>query len=442
MLDNRRDKMSDRKTNGFWSIAARKHLKEFVDYSDNADIFDCLNVAGKTGLFLGAIRGNKQLDNIQKIEKMASQVGIKPIELHKIILPQLEQSSDKQIEIIKDNVGTIIGIEEYVFDTQSTLEITGKVFEDLHPADKEIIVINTLEETKKVPYTQSEITEDMVKRGFKENDVQITLDVANQFKLLRKVAKKDDPIISNEYIWGSNNQRIALAIGELSKIQKDSLGSVIDEIQKYQGVPYENLTIADKDLFNLAKKIGMISPIKIVTNRNVDKEFEFTQSMNSLSTAEDIFDDVRLLLASIRFGENYTQHSTIYSAQKFLSAWIRYGEVGPHDANSTDYIMLEKKGIAKVTYKSKVKYGRYGNYNATGYYLELVKEDVAKEALKFIDGIIEENDLKNDIINYDQIIKSSDYFSSEAQRVRMGDLPESSKEAEEYIQRILRDENY
>lgn len=28
----------DRKTNGFWSIAARKHLKEFVDYSDNGDI--------------------------------------------------------------------------------------------------------------------------------------------------------------------------------------------------------------------------------------------------------------------------------------------------------------------------------------------------------------------------------------------------------------------
>ena len=119
--------MMDRKTNGFWSIAARKHLKEFVDYSDNGDIFDRLNVAGKTGLFLGTIRGNKQLDNIKKIEKMASQVGIKPIELHKIILPQLEASSDKKIEIHKDSLGNAIGIEEYVFDTQSTLEITGKV---------------------------------------------------------------------------------------------------------------------------------------------------------------------------------------------------------------------------------------------------------------------------------------------------------------------------
>lgn len=170
--------MMDRKTNGFWSIAARKHLKEFVDYSDNADIFDRLNVAGKTGLFLGTIRGNKQLDNINKIEKMANQVGIKPIELHKIILPQLEESSDKKVEIIRDKTGKAIGIEEYVFDTQSTLEITGKVFEDLNPTDKEIIAVNTLEETKKVPYTQNEITEKMVQKGFAEADIKMSLDIA------------------------------------------------------------------------------------------------------------------------------------------------------------------------------------------------------------------------------------------------------------------------
>ena len=359
---------------------------------------------------------------------------------HKIILPQLEESSDKKIEIHRDSLGNATGIEEYVFDTQSTLEITGKVFEDLNPTDKEIITVNTLEETKKVPYTQNEITEIMVQKGFKENDINISLDIADQFKLIRKVAKKNDPIISNEYIWGSNNQRIALAVGELGKIQKDSLGITIGEIQNCQGIPYENLTIADKKLFDLAKKIGMINPIKIVTNRNVNKEFEFTQSTNWLPASEDIFDDVRLLLASIRFGENYTQHSTIYSAQKFLSAWIRNGEVGPHDANSTDYIMLEKKGIAKVVYKSKQKWGYNGYYNATGYYLELVKEDVAREALKFINGIIEENDLSID--DYNQIAKSSNYYSAEEQRVRMGDVPESSKEADEYIQRILRDENY
>ncbi len=434
--------MMDKKKNGFWAIAARKHLKEFVDYSDNADIFDCLNVAGKTGLFLGAIRGNKQFEKMEKVEKMASQVGIKPLELHKIILPQLEQSSDKRIELLRDMTGKITGIEEYIFDTSSTLEITGQLFEDLNPSDKEIIAIDTLEETKKVPYTQNEVVEMMVHKGFKEEDALITLDVANQFKLLRKVEKRNDPIISNEYIWGSDNQRIALAISELNKIQKDSLGCTIEEIQKCQGIPYDKLTVQDKELFDLAKRIGMINPLVIVTNRNVCKEFEFTQSTDSISASEDIFDDVRLLLASMRFGENYTQYSTINSIQSFLNAWIRNGDVGPHDANSTDYIMLEKKGIARVVYKTKKKWGNYGTYDATGYYLELIKIDVAKAALNCIEGILEESSLDKDIDSYSQITKTSDYFSSEVQRVRMGDVPEKSKEADEYIQKILRDENY
>lgn len=432
----------DARTNGFWSIAARKHLKEFVDYSDNGDEFDRLNVAGKTGLFLGTIRGNKQLNSIEKIEKMATQVGIKPLELHKIILPQLEESSEKKVELIRDNVGGIIGIEEYVFDTQSALEITGKVFEDLHPSDKEVITVHTLEETKKIPYTQNEITEKLVQKGYKEDDVTLALDIASQFKLIRKVSKRNDPIISNEYIWGNNSQRIALAISELNKIQKDTLGVTIEEIQKYQGIPYDKLTVTDKELFNLAKRIGMINPINIVTKRNMSKEFEFTQGDISLSASEDIFDDVRLLLASIRFGENYTEHSQIYSAQRFLSAWIRNGEVGPHDANSTDYIMLEKKGIAKVSYKSKQKRGYYGYYSTQGYFLELVKEDVAREALRFINGIMEENDISDGLESYDQFSKSVNYLSSEEQRVRMGEVPEVSKEADEYIQRILRDEIY
>ena len=72
--------------------------------------------------------------------------------------------------------------------------------------------------------------------------------------MVRKLKKKNDPIISNEYIWGSGNKRIALAVSELDKIQKDALGVTIQEIQKCQGILYEKLTVNDQELFNLAKK--------------------------------------------------------------------------------------------------------------------------------------------------------------------------------------------
>ena len=164
---------------------------------------------------------------------MASQVGIKPTELHKVILPQLEESSDQKIEVHRDSTGSLIGIEEYVFDTQSTLEITGKVFEDLHPSDKEIITVDTLEETKKVPYTQTEITEKLIQKGFREDDINISLDVADQFKLIRKVNKKNDPIINNAkwLLMERNHMTEQEAFRYIQKSSMDSGTNMVETAQ-------------------------------------------------------------------------------------------------------------------------------------------------------------------------------------------------------------------
>ena len=436
--------MNESQTKGYWSIAAQKHLKEFVKYGQNLDELDSMSTAGKAGLFLGSIRGNGQINDIKKIEKMANTVGIGRNELHRIILPQLEDSSHKQIELIKDKAGAIIGLEENVFDSMNTLNITGKVFDDLHPTDIEKIAIESMEETKKVPYRQDELTEIMAKRGYKEQDISLTVDITDEYKLLRRLKNsKKNPIISNEYIWGANNDKIARAVGELQKIQKDNLGEIIELIRNSQGIPLDRLSIQDKSIFDLAKKIGMISPINIVTGRNLSKEFEFTQStIEPITEHDDIFDDVKLLLASIRFGENYTNYSTIESSKRFIRFWIDNTYIGPHDANRTDYIMLEKKGIVQVTYDTKNRWSRYYNtfIPKTGYFLKLIKRDVAEAALQYLQGMssnsidsIDENEFKG-------VISTNNYWSSETERMRMGEVPEVSREADEYIQKILRDE--
>lgn len=436
--------MNESQTKGYWSIAAQKHLKEFVTYGENLDELDSMSTAGKTGLFLGSIRGNGQINDIKKIEKMANQVGIRKNELHRIILPQLEESSNKQVELIKDGTGDIVGLEENVFDSMNTLNIAGKVFDDLHPSNIEKIAIESMEETKKVPYRQDELTQIMTERGYTEQDISLMVNITAQYKLLRKLmSNRKNPIISNEYIWGSNNDKIARAIGELQKIQKDNLGEIIELIRSSQGIPLDKLSVEDRAIFDLAKKIGMISPINIVTGRELSKEFEFTQStIEPITEHDDIFDDVKLLLASIRFGENYTNYSTIESAERFIRFWLDNTYVGPHDANRTDYIMLEKKGIVQVTYDTKNRWSRY--YNAivpkTGYFLKLMKRDVAEAALQYLQGMSSNSIDIDDETDFTGVISTNNYRSAEAERIRMGDIPEQSKEADEYIQKILRDE--
>lgn len=430
---------------GYWSIATQKHLKEFKTDSSNFDELDKLNIAGKTGRFLGVIRGNGQIRDMKKLEKMANTVGISPTELNCIILPKLEKSSDQQVELIRSTTGDIEGIAEYVFTNDKVLDITGQVFEDSNPTEMQRIAIETMDETKKIPYLQNELIKILIERGYKEENISLAFAIQEQFKLIQRInkSKTKDPIISNEYVWGKNHEKIALAVSNIEFDKKQNLKEVIDRIQNYQGYPIEKLPDIDNNLILLAKKTGMINPTTIVSSRGFQKEFAFSPNMlEPLTYNDDILDDVKLLLASIRFGENFTQHSTIYDPAKFLDTLIRYGDIGPHDANSTDYTLLEKKGIVRVVRKTKQKWSQYYReyYPKTGYCLELIRKDVAEEALKIIRT--PNYNLRNDsdVNSFEVVNDTGSFVTPEENRIKLAESPEYIKEAEEYLCKVLRNE--
>jgi len=426
---------------GYWSIATQKHLKEFKADSSNIDEFDALNTAGKAGRFLGVIRGNGQINNIKKIEKMANSVGISRQELHKIVLPLLQNASDQRVELITDAAGIVTGIQEYVFTNQNVLGIAGDVFELANPSNIERVTIETMDETKKIPYLQSELIQLLEQQGFTEEDISLAFALQSQFKLIQKLnkTKSNEAIISNEYVWGPNHKKIALAISSLDFGRKQNLKEVIDIIQKAQGHPLEKLPDIDPDLLAIAKKTGMINPITILSSRGIQKDFGFSSDLiSSAGYEDDILDDVKLLLASLRFGENYTLHSRIEQTDKFLSFLIRNGKIGPHAANETDYTLLEKKGIVKVTYGSRYNY--YRNRTEEGYFLELIRKDVAEAALRIIRSPDYHISSEIDVTDYNSLADTGSFITAEESRIRLGESPEHIREAEEHLNRVLRDE--
>jgi hypothetical protein len=430
---------------GYWSVATQKHLKEFTTYSSNLDEVDNLNMAGKSGRFLGVIRGNTKIESIKKLEKMANTVGINKNELHRIILPEIEKASDKQVEVIKNAAGDITGIAEYLFTNNDVLGIAGQVFENQNPSNIERISIETMDETKRVPYLQSELMHILEKRGYKEKDLALSFALQENFKLIQRINKtrEKDPIISNEYVWGNNHEKIAMALSNIDFGKRQTLKEVIDTVQNSQGYPIEKLPPIDNELLLLAKKIGMINPTAIVSSRGIQKEFAFIPNMlEPLTYNDDILDDVKLLLASIRFGENYTPYTTINDPASFLEYLIDYGEIGPHDANMTDYTLLEKKGIVKVVYKTKQKWSRYyGGYcMKTGYFLELIRKDVAKEALKIIKNSDSNLKVGPEVTSYEPINDTGTFITPEEIRIKYGESPEPMQEMEEHFNKVLRDE--
>src|SRR4051794_15913052 len=108
---------------GYWAIATQKHLRLYSQESPGIGRLGNLNTAGKAGRFLGVIRGNDRITNMDKLQQMAESVGIvSRAELERIILPDIEKASDKRVELIKDAKGDIIGIQEYLLSNNSILE--------------------------------------------------------------------------------------------------------------------------------------------------------------------------------------------------------------------------------------------------------------------------------------------------------------------------------
>ncbi len=428
---------------GYWTIAAQKHLKAFTQDSSNLDEYDNIDISGKAGRFLGAIRGNGKIENTRKLEKIANTIGIKPRELHKIILPELEQSSEGRVELIKNSVDDITGIAEYLFTNQDVIKVAGDVFEQLNPSNIERITLQTMENTRRIPLFQSELCNELSKQGYLERDINFSLSLQRQFKLIQLLSKLSqyDPIVSNEYIWGENHEKIAYALTKVSIDDKQSLKDTISLIQSYQGIPTEELKNQKSGLLLLAKKIGMINPVSIISGRGIEKEFSFTADISNNCIDYDIMDDVKVLLASIRFGERYTEHSTIQDPIRFLEVLINSDSVGPHSANMTDYILLEKKGILKVINQTKTKWSYYYNdtYTKSGPCLKLIKKDVAEKALEIIKS--PEYSIHKELLREPAIlIDTGDYRNAEENRIHMAELPEPIKEASEMITKILRDE--
>lgn len=431
---------------GYWSVATQKHLKVFQNDSAGLAQLGSLNLAGKVGRFLGAIRGNKQINDINKLLVIANNVGITgKAELVKLILPEIEKASDGRIELITDTVGNVTGLAEYMFEQSNVLQISGQVFENQDPSDIERIVVDTMDETKKIPYLQDDLIELLAKQSFSERDISLSLALQAQFRLIQILnkSKSQGAIVSNEYVWGKDHKKIAMAFSHLNVKEKEEIKQIIDIIQKVQGFPLEKMVPETIEFLKLAKKIGMINPMTIKSARGVQKEFGFSADLlKPEEYQDDILDDVKLLLASIRFGENYTLHTRIGDPKVFLSYLIKNGDIGPHDANSTDYIMLEKRGIVRVVQKTKNKFSSYygGYFTRTGPCLELLRKDIAEEALKIISSPDYKIPEDTEISNFGSIMDLNSSLSPEEYRINMGESTEAMNEVADYALRMLRGE--
>ncbi|MFL2077168.1 hypothetical protein [Marinilactibacillus psychrotolerans] len=423
--------MSNQINNGYWAVATQKHLCKFQTNSPNYEEFDALNVSGKAGRLLGLIRGNTQITDIKRMEKLAGTMGIGKRELKKTIFPELERVTDKKIELHKNSSGEIIGLEEYFLSTEEVLSAAGDYFEYMEPDDTERITVETLSNTKKIPNSGSELHSILAKE-YSEETIKHSLVYQEQFRLIKKSTINNDEMYSNEYVWNGKQDKIIHSLQKLDIVSREELSTFIELLQKTQGTSQSQIGL-NEQLLLLAKKTGIIDPINIKTSRSFNQEFLFTSNfLGGETLTNDILDDVKLLISSIRFGTKFTQYSRLSNPILFLERLVAGGKVGPHSANGTDYILLESRGIIKTT-PSIHRPGRF--------YMELLKKDIGNKALEILKSSNYDIESSVDRYNFSDPQDKHVYFESpENSRMNLAESTAAISEAEDYFIQVLRGE--
>lgn len=82
------------------------------------------------------------------------------------------------------------------------------------------------------------------------------------------------------------------------------------------------------------------------------------------------------------------------------------------------------------------KYSSYTGKMRTGYCMELLKKDVAQEALRIIESKEYNINISDNDENYDIASTVGSFISPEEARIKMGVMPEPVREAEEYLNKV------
>ena len=345
-------------SNGKLIIATQKHLVSQRADAPGLEHLDTTILAGKCGRLLARIR---QLSIIEKDKLVAISrgIGIMPSELDNLILPTIEKHAENLIIVQRARDGSVLGVEEFISSKQTILESTEQIWDRSGPNEVEYANLDGLRFCEGLPRTQDEYYSHIAETGVSESDVRLVYDIQIGFRLLKKQDATyglREPIVYNEYMWGERAAAIYNAIHDLALDLQAQLLELLNEIQVRQGIPVDELINRGiGSVLQLAKKTGVIDVTAIKTREGVTKEFATTPRIwgtlghDTLEDA-DIFDDVKLFLNSIRYGEVYGRRSTgrIMDPIRLLTVLLEKGEIGPATAIGKDYPLVEQAGIVSV----------------------------------------------------------------------------------------------
>lgn len=373
--------MSHKEEIGSLIVEQQKHLEEFSD--PNLRYFGTTIFSGQCGRFLGKLRRLEVIQNMDKIELFAADVGVYDKHKRDAILQTLERFGC--IDVYREGE-RIIKIEEQMKTEAEILKTTNDIWEDMEPGEQEKASLEVIQGCTELPQTEEEILGTLESQGYKEKVSKLSLGLTTQFKMTKRVENipgvnqtvYHTPLLGDYNIVGIMNK-----IRRLDDSLQNELQDLMKNIGRNQATPKSSIKLPEQEISEF-QKLGLMNITRVETTQGREKEFVFTPSMwgpFGTDLLRDEQEHVRAMLSCVQFGHLYPTEVNgirypIKKPLKYVAALVRNRRVGPCTPIAIDYIILEREGIVELKPVS---------YKPGQYEMHLIKDDVAQRASRILE---------------------------------------------------------
>lgn len=360
---------------GAWVIHHAQKLNSIKEIPD----YDAIKIAGKAGILLSAISASTEHTiTSDKLRKLANASGITTLEINPL-LDILEKSA--LIECSKNNSEiNVLGVTSH-----SILSHTTEIFKNRNPSTSEEAVLVLAEESSIQPQKEHNISK-YLSDTFKISDK----DIAGLLIDSRNIGFVDSESIGSENLFfnghlfrrdtisktnavlDSLNPSEAKKLNELNEILENEGCVIVERAESILGISlYSKLiSIGLFDASFISNECGRIGFLT--------KPSAFQKYGNPI--VEDAFDLAKIFISALTYGMTKSSHSRgrITHLPALLNKLISGKNIGPVDAISKDYQLLEQKGVVHVFIGKNPDNGRQG------YMMKLLKQEVGEIALSVL----------------------------------------------------------
>ena len=371
--------MNQNRDTGAWIVAVYKVLSQYSTDEPALDPLEAVIKAGRAAELFSAVRACGLID-AERFEIHRKLAKIRPSDAREIIGIAAEQGY-VDVTWSAETPRTVTALEFQTNSNDSVLEAVGAMFERLNPTPISLAVIQILQCTLPMPKSQDAVRNEMA--GLHEKTVKDALELAAALGLvsITDATQAGSRLVFNPYVFGGNTVDAFKTLEALNPTERQQAQDIVQHVYTSPGVPLPKGS--DPKIVKVLIQVGVLDYSKITTT-NSSKGVYFPTAPNAWGVlaktsgtgpelSQDLVDDAKLFVNSLRYGEYYStsNRGKIISPFWIVNALLRDGAIGtqrPATAIGEDYPLAWSRGIINVV-ESRIYPGRYS--------MELLKRDVA-----------------------------------------------------------------